>query len=71
LHLFCPSSSPWQSEGFVSFLASQGKTFWAIKQTKNYAIKYGHILDTGDASELFSLRDKHNALTALANLAKY
>jgi hypothetical protein len=71
LHLFCPSSSAWQSEGFVSFLASQGKTFWTIKQTKNYAIKYGHILDTGDASELLSVRTKHNVLSALANLAKY
>jgi hypothetical protein len=71
LHLFCPSSSVWQSEGFVNYLASQGKTRWTIKQTKNYAIKYGYILDTGDASELLSLKDKHNALTALANLAKY
>jgi intergrase/recombinase len=71
LLLFCPSSSAWQSEGFVSFLRSQGKTSWTIKQTKNYAIKYGHILDTGDASELMSLRTRHNALSALANLAKY
>jgi Archaeal phage integrase len=71
LHLFCPSSSAWQSEGFVSWMASQGKTFWTIKQTKNYAIKYGHILDTGDASELMPLKTKHNVLSALANLAKY
>jgi intergrase/recombinase len=71
LLLFCLSSSAWQSEGFVRWLASQGKTKWTIKQTKNYAIKYGHILDTGDASELMSLRTRHNALTALANLAKY
>jgi intergrase/recombinase len=54
-------------------MASQGKTRWTIKQTKNYAIKYGHILDTGDASELLlSVKgDKHNVLSALANLAKY
>ena len=66
-----PSSSARQSEGFVSFLKSQGKTFWTIKQRKNYAIRYGHILDTGDASELLSVRTKHNVLSALANLAKY
>jgi hypothetical protein len=66
-----PSSSAWQREGFVSFLKSQGKTFWTIKQTKNYAIRYGRILDTGDASELLSVRTKHNVLSALANLAKY
>ncbi|MDQ3854037.1 MAG: hypothetical protein M3251_04875 [Thermoproteota archaeon] len=73
MHLFCPSSSAWQSEGFVIFLSSQHKTKWTIKQTKNYAIRYGHILDTGDASLLLALppRVRHHALVALANLAKY
>jgi hypothetical protein len=52
----------------------QGKTYWTIKQTKNYAIKYGYILDTpGDASVLMTLspRNRHHALTALAALSKY
>ena len=68
-----PSSSAWQSEGFVNFLLSQQKTAWTIKQTKNYAIRFGHVLDTGDASPLLELspRNKQHALAALANLAKY
>ena len=73
MHLFCPSSSAWQSEGFVIFLSSQHKTKCTIKQTKNYAIRYGHILDTSDASPLMGLspRVRLHALAALANLAKY
>lgn len=72
LHLFCPSSSAWRSEGFVKWLSSQGKTRWTIKQTKNYAIKYGHILDTCDASELLTARySRHNVLSALSNLTRY
>jgi hypothetical protein len=58
---------------FRRFLISQNKTKVTIKQIVNYAKKYGHVLDTGDASVLMSLspRNKHHALTALANLAKY
>jgi intergrase/recombinase len=73
LLLFCPSSSAWQSEGFVIHLSSQNKARWTIKQTKNYALRYGHILHTGDASPLLGLtpRNRQHALAALANLAKY
>ncbi|MDQ3847326.1 MAG: hypothetical protein M3261_00035, partial [Thermoproteota archaeon] len=44
-----------------------------IKQIINYAIRYGYILDTGDASELMilSARNKHHAMSALAALSKY
>ena len=44
-----------------------------IKETVNYAKKYAHVLDTGDASPLLTLspRNKHHAMTALANLAKF
>ena len=73
LPLFCPSSSAWQSEGFVIWLLSQGKTKATSKQTKNYAVKYGHVLDSGDASPLLILSDRNrqHAMAALANLAKY
>jgi hypothetical protein len=39
----------------------------------NYAKKYGHVLDSGDASHLLVLspRNRHHALAALANLAKF
>jgi hypothetical protein len=58
---------------FRNWLQSQGKTKATIKETINYAKKYGHILDAGDASPLLTLspRNKHHAMTALANLAKY
>ena len=58
---------------FCDWLARQGKTRSTIKQNKNYALKYGHILDTGDAAELLTLspRNRHHALVALANLSKY
>jgi hypothetical protein len=59
--------------GFVEWLQSQGKRHWTIKYTKNYAIKYGHILDTGDASALTALSpcNKQHAMSALAALSKY
>jgi Archaeal phage integrase len=78
LPLFCPSSSAWQSEGFVmtgfrNWLTSQSKARWTIKQTLNYAIKYGHVLDSGDASSLVMLSDKNrlHAMAALASLSKF
>jgi hypothetical protein len=39
----------------------------------NYAKRCGHILETSDASELMKLspRNKHHAMNALANLAKF
>ena len=65
--LSCSSSS------FHSWLVSQGKTKATIKETVNYAKKYAHVLDTGDASPLLNLspRNRHHAMTALANLAKF
>jgi hypothetical protein len=58
---------------FRDWLASQGKTSVTIKQAKNYAIKYGHVLDTGDASTLVVLTpcNRRHAMTALASLAKF
>ena len=72
MYLFCPSSSAWQSEGFVNqlgpWLASQGKTKSTTKEIVVYAKKYGYILDTGDAYPLLGLspRNKHHALSSLA-----
>jgi intergrase/recombinase len=77
LLLFCPSSSAWQSEGFVnplrSWLATQAKTKNTIREILVYAKRYGSVLDTADASPLLTLspRNKQHAMTALANLAKY
>jgi len=58
---------------FVSWLQSQNKRHWTVKYTKNYAIKYGHILDTGDASALTALSpcNRQHAMAALASLSKY
>ena len=73
MHLFCPSSSAWQSEGFVRWLSSQHKTRNTIRETVIYAKKYRSILDTGDASPLLTLsdRNRHHILCSMANLAKY
>jgi intergrase/recombinase len=61
------------TDEFHNWLASQGKTRATIKETVNYAKRFASVLDTGDASELLTLspRNKHHALTSLANLAKY
>ena len=73
MHLFCPSSSAWQSEGFVRWLSSQHKTHNTIREIIIYSKKYGSILDTGDASPLLELspRNRHHVLCSMANLAKY
>lgn len=59
--------------GFRSWLISQDKTKTTIKNTVNYAKRFSHILDTGDTSSLLTLsqRNKHHAMSALANYAKY
>jgi intergrase/recombinase len=59
--------------GFRSWLTSQDKTKATIKNTVNYAKRFSHVLDTGDASSLLTLsqRNKHHAMSALANYAKY
>jgi intergrase/recombinase len=64
---------PARAAEFRNWLASQGKRHWTIKEIVNYSKKYGHILDTGDASPLLVLspRNRHHALTALANLSKF
>jgi hypothetical protein len=61
------------NDNFRSWLVSQDKTKATVKNTVNYAKKYGYILDTGDASPLLTLsnRSKHHAMSALANYAKY
>lgn len=58
---------------FTYWLKAQGKTPVTIKETKNYAIKYGHILDTADTSSLVVLSpcNRRHAMTALAALAKF
>jgi intergrase/recombinase len=60
-------------DNFRDWLLSQGKTHWTIKHDVNYAKRFEHILDTGDASELMKLspRNKHHAMNALANMAKF
>jgi hypothetical protein len=59
--------------GFRSWLISQDKTKVTVKNTVNYAKRFSHVLDTGDASPLLTLspRNKHHAMSALANYAKY
>jgi hypothetical protein len=61
------------TSSFHTWLVSQGKTKATIKETVNYAKRFGHILDTGDASPMLTLsvRNKQHAMTALANLAKF
>ena len=69
------SSSPQISPSYSikDWLISQGKTKATVNETVNYSRKYCHILDSGDASQLLTLspRNKHHAMTALANYAKY
>jgi hypothetical protein len=64
---------PLSLEDFHTWLVSQGKTKATIKETLNYSKRFGRVLDTGDASSLLalSIRNKHHAQTALANLAKF
>jgi hypothetical protein len=66
-----PSSS--SSSSFHNWLASQHKSRWTIKQNEIYAVRFGHILETGDAAELLTLspRNRHHALAALAALSKF
>lgn len=61
------------SSFFLAWLQSQGKTKNTIRETINYAKRFGHVLDTGDASPLLTLspRNKQHAMSALANLAKF
>jgi hypothetical protein len=59
--------------GFKEWLQAQGKTKATVKEIVNYAKLYSSVLDLGDASGLVALspRNRHHAMTALANLSKY
>jgi hypothetical protein len=61
------------SNEFVSWLQSQNKTRWTVKEIRIYALRFGEILQTGDASSLMTLspRNRQHAMAALANLAKF
>jgi hypothetical protein len=71
--MFSADNEKHHINNFRSWLVSQDKTKATVKNTVNYAKKYGYILDTGDASPLLTLsnRSKHHAMSALANYAKY
>lgn len=62
-----------EKASLVDWLQSQKKAKWTIREIVIFAKRYGHVLDSGDASCLASLspRNRHHAMTALANLAKY
>jgi hypothetical protein len=73
-----PSSSAWQSEGFVNlkgfeeFLLKDRRKS-TVKQSLSYAKKYAQILRTGDASELLKLtpKNRQHAMRSLACLSKF
>jgi hypothetical protein len=62
-----------EQQQFCDWLKAQGKTHWTIKQTKNYAKKYGHVLYSWDCAEIMTLspRNRHHVMSALASLAKF
>jgi hypothetical protein len=68
-----PPQPPHSLIEFRSWLVSQGKSKWTIKETINSTKRFYHVLDTGDASALLSLspRVKQHAMTSLADWAKY
>jgi hypothetical protein len=57
--------------GFKQYLLAQGKR--NLKKILLNAAKYGHILKTGDASEIltFSSTKRHHIMEALVCLSKY
>jgi hypothetical protein len=67
------SSSSFDAAGFRRYLTAQDKTRKMIKDIVNYADRFGHVLQSRDASVLMivSPRNRHHAMTALANLAKF
>jgi hypothetical protein len=67
------ATGPTNSTLFKSWLYSQGKTKATIRETVNYAKRFGYILDSGDAAPLLTLspRNKQHTMSALANLAKF
>jgi hypothetical protein len=58
---------------FYEWLRAQAKTKATIKEIVNYSKKYATVLETGDASPLLTLSagNKHHAMTAIANWAKF
>jgi hypothetical protein len=59
--------------GFRGYLEAQNKTKKTIKDIVNYAKLHAHVLESGDASHLMTLspRNRHHAMTSLANMAKF
>jgi hypothetical protein len=66
-------SSFFDAASFRSYLTAQGKTRRTTKDIVNYARRFGHVLESRDASVLMTVspRNRHHAMTALANLAKF
>ena len=62
-----------RSSQFNDWLTSQNKRHSTIKQIVNYALRFGYILDSGDASVIMSMspRNKQHTMEALANLSKF
>jgi hypothetical protein len=58
---------------FREWLAAQGKRKWTVREIVIFAKRFGHVLETGDASELAALSpaNRKHALSALASLSKY
>jgi len=58
---------------FHNWLKTQGKTKATIRESMNYAKRFGTVLDTQDALPLLTLspRNKQHAMSALANLSKF
>jgi hypothetical protein len=58
---------------FRQWLVLQHKSKWTIKQTVNFAKRYAHVLDTGNASELLTLSswNRHHALCSLASYSRF
>jgi hypothetical protein len=58
---------------FERWLESQNKRECTIREIMIYAKRFNSVLLNGDASTLLALspRNRHHAMTALANLAKY
>jgi hypothetical protein len=64
---------PLTRQAFEDIFTAQDKTRKMIKDIVNYADRFGHVLQSRDASVLMivSPRNRHHAMTALANLAKF
>jgi hypothetical protein len=61
------------NSSFREWLIAQGKRKWTVREIVIFAKRFGHVLETGDASELAALSpaNRKHALSALASLSKY